>query len=212
MIDRLTLPLLLAGCLLLAAILVVEVEPSPAPWKIATAAPPVPSIAPTPLRRRAGSPSDALSATALARPLFSSTRRPPPHGSTDGAADSGLADTRLAGILTEPGRRIAIFAPSGAKPVTVTEGETVGGWRVDSITPLEVSLSGPGGIKTMQPKFDPNLTPAAGPPSFVNRPAVGPGGAPFPSFPGSVQPGVRPGVVPPVFNRGPPRPGLRGRP
>ncbi len=116
MIDRLTLPLLLAGCLLLAAILVVEVEPSPAPWKIATAAPPVPSIAPTPLRRRAGSPSDALSATALARPLFSSTRRPPPHGGTDGAADSGLADTRLAGILTEPGRRIAIFAPSGAKP------------------------------------------------------------------------------------------------
>jgi hypothetical protein len=211
MIDRLALPLLLAGCLLLGAILVVEVEPAPTPWKIATAAPPVPSIAPVPLPRGAGSRYDALSATALARPLFSSTRRPPPRGNADGDADSGLDDTRLTGIVTEPGHRIAIFAPAGAKLMRVTEGETVGGWRVDSITPVEVSLSGPGGIKTLQPKFDPNLTPAAGPPSLVNRPAAGPGGAPFASFPGSVQPGVRPGL-PPIFNRAPPRPGLRGRP
>lgn len=211
MIDRLTLPLLLAGCLLLGAILVVELEPSPTAWKLATAPPPIASVAPTPQPRGPGGRYDALSATALARPLFSSSRRPPPRGNADGDADSGLADTRLAGIVTEPGHRIAIFAPSGAKPMTVTEGETVGGWRVDSITPVEVSLSGPGGIKTLQPKFDPNLAPAAGPPSVVNRPAVGPGGAPFPSFPGAAGPGVRPGL-PPVFNRGPPRPGLRGRP
>lgn len=212
MIDRLLLPMLLAGCLVFAAVLVVEVEPTPARSKIATPPPPAPSAsAGLPLRRGTGSRYDALSATALARPLFSSTRRPPPRGSTDGAADLGLADTRLTGIVIEPGRRIAIFAPAGAKLMTVSEGETVGGWRIESITPIEVSLSGPGGIKTLQPKFDPNLVPAAGTPPIVNRPANGPGGAPFPSFSGSVRPGVRPGL-PPIFNRGPPRPGLRGRP
>ncbi len=47
--------------------------------------------------------------------------------------------------------------------MVVTEGETVSGWRVDSITPREVSLSGPGGTKTLQPKIDPNLTPSATP-------------------------------------------------
>lgn len=204
MIDRLALPLLLAGCLLFAAIIVVEVKPAPIPWKIATAAPPAPSIAPVSLRRGQGSRYDTLSATALARPLFSSTRRPAPRGNADGAADSGLDDTRLTGIVTEPGRRIAIFAPAGAKLMRVTEGETVGGWRIENITPLEVSLSGPDGTRTLQPKFDPNLVPASGPPSVVDRPAV-PGVPPFPAT-------VRPGVLPPVFNRAPPRPGqLRGR-
>ncbi len=33
------------------------------------------------------------------------------------------------------------------------------GWRVERINPREVSLSGPSGTKTLQPKFDPNLTP-----------------------------------------------------
>jgi hypothetical protein len=204
MIDRLALPLLLAGCVLFAAIVVAESEPSPSPEEIVAAPPPAPDAPPAPLRREPGGRYDELMATTLARPLFSSTRRPPPRGGADAAADSGLADTRLAGIVTEPGHRIAIFAPAGARALTVTEGETVSGWRVESITPREVSLSGPGGIKTLQPKFDPNLVPASGPPPVVNLPA-GSGGAPFPGA-------ARPGMPPMIFNRAPPRPGqARGR-
>lgn len=204
MIDRLMLPLLLAGCALFAGIVVAEVEPAPAPSKIAIAVPPAPATISAPIARDDDSRYAALLATTLARPLFSTTRRPPQRGGADNAADSGLADTRLAGIVTEPGRRIAIFAPAGAKALTVSEGETVGGWRIENITPLEVSLSGPDGTKTLQPKFDPNLVPASGPPSVVNRPAV-PAAAQFPAT-------VRPGVLPPIFNRAPPRPGqLRGR-
>ncbi len=198
------LPLLFAGCALFAAIVVAEIEPAPPTSKIAIAVPPAPDATSAPIPRDDESRYDALLATTLARPLFSTTRRPPQRGGGDDAADAGLADTRLAGIVTEPGRRIAIFAPAGAKALTVSEGQTVGGWRIENITPLEVSLSGPDGTRTLQPKFDPNLVPASGPPSVVDRPAA-PGVSPFPAA-------VRPGVLPPVFNRAPPRPGqLRGR-
>jgi len=207
MIDRLALPLLLAGCVLFAAIVVAESEPSPSPEGIVAAPPPAPDAPPPPLRRERGSRYDELMAATLARPLFSSTRRPPPRGGADAATDSGLADTRLAGIVTEPGHRIAIFAPAGAKAITVAEGETVSGWRVESITPREVSLSGPSGIKILQPKFDPNLAPASGSPSVVNL-GTGTGGQPLPPFPGAARPGLPPGI----FNRAPPRPGqLRGQ-
>jgi hypothetical protein len=205
MIDRPALPLLLAACVTLAAIIVAETKPSPTPEGIVAAAPRPPDPPPPPLRRERGSSRyDELVATTLARPLFSSTRRPPPVGGADAADDSGLADTRLTGILTEPGHRIAIFAPAGAKALTVSEGETVAGWRVESITPRDVSLSGPAGIKTLQPMFDPNLVPVSTT-AAVNPPA-GPGNRPFPPIPVIARPGV-----PPVFNRGPPRPGLRGQ-
>jgi hypothetical protein len=208
MIDRLALPLLLVGCVLLAAIVVAELEPSSAPARVAATAspPPAPESAPLP-RSEFGARFEAQVTTVLARPLFSSTRRPPPRGSGDASDDSGLADTRLAGIVIEPGRRIAIFAPAGTKPVSVNEGQTMGRWRVESITPREVSLSGPDGIRTLQPKPDPNLVAASGPPPVVNRPAAA-GGLPFSAY----APGPRPGVLPPIFNRAPPRPGqLRGR-
>ena len=64
---------------------------------------------------------------------------------------------RLTGIVTEPEHHVAIFAVNGAKPLRLTEGEAVSGWRIESITPREVSLSGPGGTKTLEPKLDPNL-------------------------------------------------------
>ncbi|HTV46470.1 MAG TPA: hypothetical protein VMF05_14250 [Stellaceae bacterium] len=203
MIDRLALPLLLLLCGLFAAVVVAELRPASTEPAQADAAIPAPKPLPAPPLREADSGYDTLMATTLARPLFSSTRRPPVQNSGDAADDSGLADTRLAGILIEPGHRIAIFAPTGAKAVTVTQGQTVGSWRVDSITPVEVSLSGPDGTKTLQPKFDPNLVPPATPP-FVNRPAE-PGGFAV------ARPGVRPGL-PPGFNRAPFRPGERGRP
>jgi hypothetical protein len=204
MIDRLALPLLLAGCVLFAVIVLAEIEAAPTPVARMAIAVPPPADAPSPpVRRALGGRYDELVATTLARPLFSSTRRPPPRGGAEADTDTGLADTRLTGIVTEPGHRIAIFAPANAKAVTVTEGESVSGWRIESITPREVSLSGPGGVKTLQPKVDPNLVPAAAP--AVANDAAAPAAArrgvmPFPAVP-------RPGI-PPRFNRGPARPGL----
>jgi general secretion pathway protein N len=89
---------------------------------------------------------------------------------------------------------MAIFAVNGEKPLRVAEGDAVSGWRIESITPREVSLSGPGGTKTMQPKMDPNLVPPPGQP-----PTAGPGGRlPIPpAAAGGVRPPVTAGAGPP---------------
>ena len=121
------------------------------------------------------------------------------------SADGDLADTRLTGIVTEPGRRIAIFAVSGGKPLKVAEGDEVSGWRIESITPREISLSGPSGTKTLQPKLDPNLAQAPpGPtrPRTPRRACRPPTARPA----GSQQPnGTVPGVPRPIaIATGPP--------
>ncbi len=203
MIERLPLISSLAGCVLFAGILVAEIAAAPAPeTEVASAAPSRAEPSPAAERPEAGSQYGSMVATALARPLFSSTRRPPAR--SDGPAeDTTFTDTRLAGIVTEPGHRFAIFAATGVKPLLVTEGDTVSGWRVDSISPREVSLSGPSGTKTLQPKIDPNLVPPAPPPMATATPPPPP-----PINPAAVRPPVRPGVPPAMFNRAPLRPGV----
>ena len=161
MIERLALLLLLGGCLIFGAILLVELEPAGTEDAAGAKVAARPDTPPT-IRRPQNPRIDELLAATLARPLFSSTRRPPQSASNEAATDSDLADTRLTGIVTEPGRRTAIFAVNGDKPLRVAEGEAVSGWRIESITPREVSLSGPSGTKTLQPKMDPNLAPPPG--------------------------------------------------
>jgi general secretion pathway protein N len=105
---------------------------------------------------------------------------------------------------------------NGAKPLRLTEGEAVRGWQVESITPREVSLSGPGGTKIMEPKLDPNLVrPSA--PSAVPNPAAGsptppPAAAPAARLPVQPAPAAvapRPGV--PAGSPAPPPTRFRGR-
>ncbi len=209
MIDRLALGALVGGCVLLAGIVAIEIVQSPAAQtetgaRAALSADPLPPTAPPERALR----FDAMLTEILARPLFSATRRPPVHNDSP-AADTSLSDTRLAGIVTAPGRRFAIFAPNGAKPLLVNEGDTVSGWRVDAITPREVSLSGPDGTKTLKPKNDPNLVPPAPPPVAAAAPAAA--SAVGPNRPAAVLP-PRPGFPTPPLNRPPPRPGqLRQR-
>jgi hypothetical protein len=147
--DRRVLLLLLAGCFVFGTVIFIELQPAgtedPRVAEVATRPETVPAT------RRQNLRIDELLTAILARPLFSSTRRPP-EGTAANAVDSDLADTRLTGIVTEPGRRIAIFAVNGDKPLRGAEGDAVSGWRIESITPREVSLSGPTGTKTMQPK------------------------------------------------------------
>ena len=193
MIDRLVLLLLVGGCLLFGAILIMELAPAGAEDAVVAQA--ARSNAASPTTRRQNPRPDELVATALARPLFSSTRRPP-QDAPSGAADSDLSDARLTGIVTTPGRRIAIFAVSGDKPLKVAEGDAVSGWRIESITPREVSLSGSSGTKSLQPKLDPSLAPPPG------QPPIGqPGGrvppAPAAGRPRVPVPGAAPAVAPP---------------
>ena len=202
MIDRLVIYLLLAGCLIFGAVVLLELEPTATD----TAAPnEVPRRADTAsaVRRQPSTRLDELLAMALARPLFSSTRRPPQSAPSDNVTSADLADMRLTGIVTEPEHHVAIFAVNGAKPLKVTEGEAVSGWRIESITPREVSLSGPGGTKTLEPKLDPNLVQQLGPTPAANA------GARLPAQPAPVanvppRPGVPPGLPAPPPVR-PPR-------
>ena len=202
--------LLIGGCLIFGALVLLELRPAATD----TATPNEVPIRPDPsaMHRQPSTQLDELLAEALARPLFSSTRRPPQAAANDSAADSDLADMRLTGIVTEPDHHLAIFAVNGAKPLRVTEGEAVSGWRIESITPHEVSLSGPGGTKTLQPKLDPNLVqkPLPQPPA-ANPAARPPAQPPAPNVaarqPGQPAPGInlpqRP-AIPPRFPAQPP--------
>jgi hypothetical protein len=199
MISRLAIYLLLTGCLVFGAIVFIELQPAatnePAPSEL----PRRPNMPPA--VRQQSARLEELLATVLGRPLFSSSRRPPQTAANDGGGTSDLADTRLTGIITEPGRSIAIFAVNGAKPLKLTEGEAVSGWRIESITPREVALSGPGGAKTLAPKIDPNL---GAPPSGPAPAAAAPVRPPTPPPPAAAAP-ARP-VVPPGRGRPFPQP------
>src|SRR5207248_70950 len=138
MIDRLALLLLVGGCLLFGAILIAEFAPAGAEDPVVAEA--ARSDAASPITRPQNPRPEEQVATILARPLFSSTRRPP-QDAPSGAVSDDLADARLTAIVTTPRHRMAIFAVSGDKPLKVAEGDAVSGWRVENITPREVSLS-----------------------------------------------------------------------
>jgi general secretion pathway protein N len=193
MIDRLVLLLLVGGCLLFGAILVMELAPAGAEDAVVAQA--ARSDAASPITRPQNPRPEELVGTALTRPLFSSTRRPPQDAPSGAAADD-LTDARLTGIVTAPGHRLAIFAVSGDKPLKVAEGDAVSGWRIESITPREVSLSGPSGTKSLQPKLDPSLAPPPG------QPPIGQPGGRVPTPPAAGRPrvpvpGAAPAVAPP---------------
>src|ERR1700730_6562943 len=143
-------------------------------------------VAPAAQRPRPGE----LVSTILAQPLFSTTRRPPeePMGRWD---EPQLPNIRLTGIVIDSDRHLAIFAVSGGKPLARGEGETINEWRLDSIGPNQVSLSGPTGITTLEPKSDPNLVrqkPVAQPAPKHTPPPPAVAKAPAPP-PGPPQPG-----------------------
>ena len=72
-------------------------------------------------------------------------------------ADSSLRDVRLTGVVIGPDLRIAIFAVTGTNSRVLSEGETLKGWRLESISPKAVMLSGPAGDIVLEPQPDANL-------------------------------------------------------
>jgi hypothetical protein len=196
--------LLAGGCLLFGAILLIELEPAGAEDPVVAEVGQRPEGAAA-IHRQRSPRLEELVATALARPLFSSTRRPPQSAPAGGAGDSDLADRRLTGIITTPRHRLAIFAVTGDKPMVVAEGDEVSGWRVESITPREVSLAGPSGTKVLLPKLDPNLAPPPAPAPIPNLAARSPTAAPgtprLPQPPAAVAAG-QPNPAVPINVRG----------
>ena len=72
-------------------------------------------------------------------------------------ADSPLRDVRLTGVVIGPDLRMAIFAVTGTNSRVLSEGETLKGWRLESISPKVVMLSGPAGNIVLKPQPDANL-------------------------------------------------------
>ena len=93
----------------------------------------------------------------LTDPLFSPTQRRPETASSANDADSPLRDVRLTGVVIGPDVRIAIFAMTGTNSRVLSEGETLNGWRLESISPKAVMLSGPAGNIVLKPQPDANL-------------------------------------------------------
>src|SRR5215471_20495497 len=102
MMHRLALLVSIAGCLLFGTMILFELKPADgddAAVREASARSPV-AVA---VNRRQTPRVEESVPTILARPLFSSTRRPPQDSSGGAANDNDLADTRLTGLVTAPG-------------------------------------------------------------------------------------------------------------
>jgi hypothetical protein len=173
--------------LALAGIIALELRSGGQDAELAPAAPSraaAPVQPPTPLA--SADQLQAWSDTILARPLFSPSRRPPAAGAAAAGAPPP-ALPRLAGILMDGGRRSVIFASQGERrPVVVSEGAGLDGFRVELIEAGRVTVVGPGGRQVLRPSFDPN------PPPPVAVPAQAPPGQPGPpGLPGlQASPGV----------------------
>ncbi len=136
---------------LLAALVAREVtteapEPERAPQAVA---------APT-ASRAAGpaGPSADQVASLLARPLFSPGRRPAAEARAPEIAARPTPLPRLAGIMVTGGTRQAIFAPDAAgKALVVGEGDTIGGFRVQSIHEGEVTLQDGATLHSVRPRY-----------------------------------------------------------
>jgi hypothetical protein len=155
MISRLY-ALLSAGSAVFASVVLIEFSSTTSKSPALHPSPPQAEIKAAPVRTPELNVDD-LVAVAQSRPLFSPTRRPPERSSPEKVADSELDKLRLTGIIIEPDRRLAIFAVPGAKPLVRSEGEALKDWTLDRITPDEVSLIGPEGTRTLEPKPDANL-------------------------------------------------------
>jgi hypothetical protein len=93
----------------------------------------------------------------LADPLSTSTQRRAETQSSANDPDSPLRGARLAGIVIGRDLRIAIFAVTGTGSRMLSEGEALEGWRLASISPDGVVLSGPAGSMVLKPQPEADL-------------------------------------------------------
>ncbi|MFA5950921.1 MAG: hypothetical protein WC807_11635 [Hyphomicrobium sp.] len=81
----------------------------------------------------------------VARPLFEPSRRPPPapeqQSSSPQPVEPATPRYRLLGVVSAPDRVMALIWQGDSRPLSVGPGDMVDGWRVDRITPIEVTLT-----------------------------------------------------------------------
>ncbi len=102
---------------------------------------------------------------ALARPLFSVSRRPPAGSATPSGAASGEPLPRLSGVIITASQKQAIFQDSDRSLVR-TVGSDIGKYRIVNVELSQVTLTGPNGAKTIKPAYD-DASPVATPPSSI---------------------------------------------
>jgi hypothetical protein len=204
MIDRRTM-LLVAASTVLAGIIAIEIRADAGAGDDTISTSPAAAAATaqlseeaTVIQRRQRVALDPLVSTTLARPLFSSSRRPPQITREKRPITSDLSGMRLAGIVVAPERRIAIFAVTGGKPLVLAEGQNMGSWRIETILPRQVSLSSESGPRTLEPKSDSTLDHQSK--RRPSRPQRGAHTSPIPGAPGpqsavGASPGATGGVV-----------------
>ena len=145
--------LILGGAsLILGGIIVMEFRLGPT--RQGTAQGPVPVTIPGPAARaEQDAERGAWVKTALAKPLFSPTRRPSAQAVAPVVVErKGVP--RLTAVMTGPFGRRAVFAgPEGGKPLVVETGDSVGEFRVQAIDSDGVTLSGPDGVRHLRPSF-----------------------------------------------------------
>ena len=116
-----------------------------------------PAAAETGTLARSGPTSDALAgdaASIIERPLFSPTRRPgdrPANPVTEGVSKEGLP--RLTGVIFGPSGGRAIFAGADGKSRIAGEGDSIGAFKVRSIAPGLITLSGSEGDRVLRPSY-----------------------------------------------------------
>lgn len=152
--NRIALPSLLVLAALLAAALAAEIALDQSGGTIAVPSRLLPSpVAVGPSAKGGSDQSPAWVATALARPLFNTDRRPA-VAKPASAALAAAALPRLAGIMVTPSGRQAIFAASaGGKPLTVVEGAKVGIYTITRIEDGAVTVTGPDGARQIRLSF-----------------------------------------------------------
>src|SRR3954467_8483772 len=143
----------LAACAIFATAIVLELGPTESDAPAVAAAEPRAQAAPP--KRVPPPPLEELVAAAVARPLFSTTRRPAEKAAPTSTSGPDLSDIRLAGIVMEAGRHVAIFAIAGARPVARSEGENLKEWRLGNNSARGGWLGGPGGARTPAAKNAP---------------------------------------------------------
>ena len=170
---------LLAGCAcLLVAVLGVEYHSSvkrelrlasSTSFAASRGAPADPQAAPVPVSQRqpAADRTGDWTRTALARPLFSPSRRPA------ATIVSGPQEPRLAGIVLAPSGAKAIFAgDNDARGIVAGVGQQAGSWRVLAIVADGVRVIGPDGLRTLHPSRD--AAPHDGDGGLASAPTLGP--------------------------------------
>lgn len=94
----------------------------------------------------------------LDRPVFSATRKPPAKAAeAPPVVVDTLASVRVLGLYSTDGKSGGAIVRSEGKVVRLKQGDTLGGWTVKEVRPLELVFARAGEKRTLDVKRGPDL-------------------------------------------------------